>query len=76
MTDLFSIALCDQLICQNLIQAHWRKGRELYLMKRYDEAFDAFLLGCIVVQQMCDDTIDLLYGAVIAFPDVPGMSFS
>lgn len=45
-------------------------------MKKYDESFDAFLLGCVVVQQMCDDTIDLLYGAVIAFPDVPGMSFS
>lgn len=75
MTDLLSTVFCDQLICQNLIQAHWRKGRELYLMNKYDEAFDAFLLGCRAVQPVCDDIIDLLYGAVMAFPDVPGMSF-
>ncbi|OPL33701.1 hypothetical protein AM593_07337, partial [Mytilus galloprovincialis] len=52
-------------------KAHWRKGRELYLMNKYDESFDAFLLGCGAVQPVCDDIIDLLYGAVIAFPDVP-----
>ncbi|CAC5380294.1 unnamed protein product [Mytilus coruscus] len=52
-------------------KAHWRKGRELYLLNKYDEAFDAFLLGCGAVQPVCDDIIDLLIGAVIAFPGVP-----
>ncbi|VDI43181.1 Hypothetical predicted protein [Mytilus galloprovincialis] len=54
-------------------KAHWRKGKELYLLKKYDEAFETFLNGFEVFKLVCGDTdsVDLIIGAVIAFPNIP-----
>lgn len=47
-------------------------------MNKYDEAFGAFIHGLETVQLACDekDKIDLIIGAVITLPDIPGMNFS
>ncbi|CAC5364351.1 unnamed protein product [Mytilus coruscus] len=54
-------------------KAHWRKGKELYLLNIYDKAFETFIHGFEVFKLVCDDKdlVDLIIGAVIAFPNIP-----